>query len=167
MSMSRPLIGLMVTASLLSLATTGGVHAPILVWNASASAPVGLYRVLHRAPRQNDLVLVQTPQNVAGLAAARGYVPLHVPLVKRVAAMSGDRVCTQGDAVVVGRSPAALRVAFDREGRPLPYWEDCRSLHAGELFLLMRDAPYSFDSRYFGPVPASSVIGVLRPIWTR
>ncbi len=161
------LIGLAATAGLLSLAAAAPLHAPQLVWNASASAPIGLYRVLDRPPRLNDLVLVRTPKSVAVLAAARGYLPMGVPLVKRVAAMAGDHVCTRGDAVIIDRAATALRVAFDRQGRALPYWEDCRSLRAGELFLLMRDAPYSFDSRYFGPVPSSSIIGVLRPLWTR
>ncbi len=166
MSMSRLRIGLGGAVGLLLLAAADRVHAPVLVWNATASAPIGLYRVLHRTPRRNDLVLVPTPQSVTALAAARGYVPLHVPLVKRIAAMRGDRVCTQGDAVVVGRTVVALRVAFDHQARPLPYWEDCRSLRADEVFLLMRDAPYSFDSRYFGPVQTSTVIGVLEAIWT-
>ncbi|MGB8275918.1 MAG: S26 family signal peptidase, partial [Alphaproteobacteria bacterium] len=34
--------------------------APWLVWNASASAPIGLYRVLPGKPIRGDLVLVRT-----------------------------------------------------------------------------------------------------------
>src|SRR5690606_15118701 len=59
---------------------------PLLVWNASASAPIGLYRVMGGPARKGDLVLVRTPIAVARLAAKRGYIPLHVPLVKRIAA---------------------------------------------------------------------------------
>ena len=62
--------------------------APLLLWNASASAPVGLYRVMSGAPIQRgDMVLVRTPDSVRDLAAERGYLPLNVPLVKRVAAL--------------------------------------------------------------------------------
>ena len=152
----------------LALLSVGNPQHPLLVWNATASAPIGLYRVLAaQAVRHGDLVLAETPPTVARLAAERGYVPLHVPLVKRVAAMAGDRVCMQGDAVVIDHTVVALRVAQDNLGRPLPYWQGCRVLRRHDLFLLMRAAPHSFDSRYFGPVPTSSILGVLEPIWTR
>jgi conjugative transfer signal peptidase TraF len=164
--MSRRALGVVAGLGLLLLGASVP-RTPLLVWNASASAPVGFYRVLDRPPRLADFVLVDTPKVVATLAAARGYLPLHVPLVKRVAALSGDFVCTRGDAVVVDGSIVALRVAFDHQGRQLPYWEGCRTLRRGELFLLMRDAPHSFDSRYFGPVRAASVIATLEPLWTR
>ena len=61
------------------------------------------------------------------------------------------------------REAAVLRA--DRLGRPLPSWRQCRRLRPGELFLLSRTNPASFDSRYFGPVSASAVIGVARPVW--
>jgi type IV secretory pathway protease TraF len=48
----------------------------------------------------------------------------------------------------------------------LPHWDGCRTLQADELFLLMAAVPDSFDSRYFGPVSLSAVIGRLVPLWT-
>ncbi|MBI3531959.1 MAG: S26 family signal peptidase, partial [Burkholderiales bacterium] len=39
-------------------------------------------------------------------------------------------------------------------------------LHDGELFLLSATNPASFDSRYFGPIAASAVIGSAQPLWT-
>ncbi|MGV2480562.1 UNVERIFIED_CONTAM: S26 family signal peptidase, partial [Salmonella enterica subsp. enterica serovar Weltevreden] len=47
----------------------------------------------------------------------------------------------------------------------LPSWQQCRRLESGELFLLSVTNPASFDSRYFGPVSASAVIGVAHPVW--
>jgi len=73
--------------------------APWLVWNASASAPIGLYRVLPGNAVRGDLVLVRTPNSVRQLAAERGYLPQNVPLVKRVAALDGDVICAAGDAI--------------------------------------------------------------------
>ena len=53
----------------------------------------------------------------------------------------------------------------DRLGRELPSLQLCRRLEPGELFLLSVTNPASFDSRYFGPVSASTVIGVAHPVW--
>ncbi len=141
--------------------------APLLLWNASASAPIGLYRVIAASPiRRGDLVLVRAPDNVRDLAAARGYLPLSVPLVKRIAALAGDVVCILDDEVIVDGETVARRLNRDHSGRPLPRWDGCRTLHFDEVFLLMAAVPDSFDSRYFGPVPLSAMIGRLVPLWT-
>lgn len=142
--------------------------APRLVYNASASAPVGLYFVRPAATiSRGDLLLVSTPESVRDLAAERGYLPLSVPLVKRVAALPGDWVCTFGHTVYIEGHASARQLVADRQGRPLPLWNGCRLLNAGEIFLLMADVPDSFDSRYFGPALSSAVIGRLVPIWLR
>ncbi|SDF06411.1 S26 family signal peptidase [Rhodospira trueperi] len=139
---------------------------PWLVWNASASAPVGLYRVVARPAERGPLVLVNPPADVDALAAERGYLPAGLPLIKRVAAVAGDHVCAVGSAVVLHTETVIRRLEADAAGRPLPHWSGCRRLTDGEIFLLMADAPDSFDSRYFGPVPLASVMGRLVPLWT-
>ncbi|NGO54523.1 S26 family signal peptidase [Allomesorhizobium camelthorni] len=140
--------------------------SPWLVWNASASAPVGLYRVGFAAPARGDLVLVRPPEAVAELAEKRGYLPPNVPLVKRLAALSGEHVCAFNEAIIIGGEIVARRLETDAQGRPLPWWNGCRRLGRDEVFLLGGEATGSFDSRYFGPVPLASVIGRLVPLWT-
>jgi conjugative transfer signal peptidase TraF len=140
--------------------------SPWLVWNASASAPVGLYRVTSEAPARGDLVLVRAPDAIVGLAAERGYLPRSVPLVKRLAALPGEHVCAFNEAIIIGGEIAARRLATDRQGRALPWWNECRTLSADEFFLLNGEVPRSFDSRYFGPVPTKNIIGRLVPLWT-
>ena len=145
-----------------------GRPAPLLFYNASASAPIGLYRVLPADPiRRGDLVLARTPPSARRLAAERGYLPETVPLVKRVAAMAGDAVCVRDHAVSIDGRHVADQLAADAEGRPLPAWAGCRALEPDEIFLLMAEVPDSFDGRYFGPVPASAIIGKLVPLWLR
>lgn len=141
--------------------------APLIVWNSSASAPLGLYvlqaaKVLHR----NDFVLAWPPKWAADLAARRGYLPLGVPLVKRIAALSGDRVCEMGQATSINGRVMAHSLATDHDGRILPHWQGCLRLKSGDVFLLMAHVPDSFDSRYFGPIRRIAVIGTLRPLWT-
>lgn len=139
--------------------------APWLVWNASPSVPIGLYRVLPGKPVRGDLVLANTPESVRKLAAKRGYLPLNVPLVKRVAAARGEIVCAIDDVISVNGRVVAERRARDRLGRPLPSWSGCHLLNGGEAFLLMEGRSDSFDSRYFGPIPTAAIIGRLAPLW--
>jgi conjugative transfer signal peptidase TraF len=140
--------------------------APWLVWNASASAPIGLYRVLPGKPIRGDLVLVHTPDSVRQLAAERGYLPATVPLVKRIAALDGDVICAAADVISVNGRVVAERLARDRLGRPLPAWTGCQTLETNDVFLLMEDVASSFDGRYFGPVRQAAIIGRLAPLWT-
>ena len=138
---------------------------PYLVWNASASVAAGLYRVVSGAPERGDFVLVRIPKSIESLAAMRGYLPAGIPLIKRVAAVAGDDVRAFDGAIIVNGQIAVRQRKADRAGRSLPRWNECRELVQGEFFLL-GDAPDSFDSRYFGPVASTRVIGRLAPLWT-
>lgn len=141
---------------------------PRLVWNATPSAPVGLYRVEpHALPRGDELVLVMPPPPLARLFAARGYLPEHMPLLKRIAAQPGQRLCRFDDRVTVDGHIVAVALAHDRHGRPLPVWHGCRTLRSDELFVLSPGVRDALDSRYFGPLPRAALIGVATPLWLR
>ena len=141
---------------------------PRLVWNASASAPIGLYAVRSGASVwRGAIVIVRIPSGVRSLAASRRYVPANVPLVKHVGAVAGDVVCAIGQTITVDGKAVANRRPADRFGRPMAWWSGCRSLRWGEVFLLTADVPSSFDGRYFGVTPSADIIGIARPIWTR
>ncbi|RTM09962.1 MAG: S26 family signal peptidase [Hyphomicrobiales bacterium] len=150
----------------LILITAFAKPVPLLVWNASASAPVGLYRLGRGAARTGDFVLVRMPKMIGQLADQRGYLPRGVPLVKRVAALPGEHVCAFNDAIIIGGKIAARRLKTDSKGRRLPWWNECRPLASDKVFLINGAAPDSFDSRYFGPVPAENIVGRLVPLWT-
>jgi len=141
---------------------------PRLVWNASASAPLGLYRVAPGSPlHRGDMAIVRTPIAVRTLAAERRYIPANVPLVKRVVAVAGDRVCAAGTMILVDGRAVATRRAADSLGRPLPWWTGCQTLRGDSVFLLMAGSPDSFDGRHFGPSAAGDVIGKATPLWLR
>ncbi|BBE35271.1 S26 family signal peptidase [Sphingosinicella microcystinivorans] len=140
--------------------------APRLIWNASASAPIGLYAVAPDAPpNAGDMVIAWVPESARRLAATRRYIPMNVPLVKRVAAVPGDTVCAIGDAVFIDGRRVAVRRAADRMGRAMPWWTGCRTLRGGDYFLLMDAAPASFDGRYFGITDRRDIIGTARLLW--
>ncbi len=141
---------------------------PRVIWNASASAPLGLYRIQpERDPRSGVLVAVAPPAPLARWMAERGYLGENVPLLKHVAAKAGQRICRIGGVVSVDTRPVAVALMRDRLGRPLPVWQGCRTLATGELLLLNQDHADSLDGRYFGPLPVSTVLGRAIPILTR
>jgi type IV secretory pathway protease TraF len=75
-------------------------------------------------------------------------------------------VCIEKHIVRIDGMAVAGVHATDGRGRRLLAWQQCRRLHDGELFLLSASNPASFDSRYFGPVAVSAVIGSAQPLWT-
>lgn len=141
--------------------------APRWLWNASGSAPVGLYRIEPTAQlRRGDLIAIRPPTAVGAFLDKRKYLPAGLPLLKRVAALPGARVCRSGVFVTVDGVGVARALPRDRAGRPLPIWHGCRVVGAGEIFLI-NAAPLSLDSRYFGPLPTIGLIGIAHPLATR
>ncbi|MDW2982434.1 S26 family signal peptidase [Rhodanobacter sp. KK11] len=147
-----------------------------LVYNPSDSVAVGWYRIdplarhagsLSPAMHVGSIVLVPLPATAAALAARRGYLPLRIPLLKSIAAVAPQQVCITEGIVRIDGVPMAAVLRTDRLGRPLHAWPHCRRLRVGELFLLSTTNPASFDSRYFGPVRADTVLGVAHPVWLK
>jgi conjugative transfer signal peptidase TraF len=141
-------------------------HHPALLWNATASAPLGFYRLTPLgAPRVGEKVALRPRGALAAWIVARGYAPADVPLLKQVAAVGGQTVCREGDRVTVDGRLAARALAADRRGAPLPAWRACVALGAGEVFLL-NPPPDSLDGRYFGPSRVADLVGRAEPLWT-
>ena len=139
----------------------------LLIWNASASVPIGLYAIEQPTGlRVADLVVVRPPEPLAEFLADRTYLPRGVPLLKHVSALSGQSVCRKGLAVTIDGAAIGDARERDSRGRPLPSWQGCRVVSADEVFLMNPRSADSFDGRYFGPLPASSIIGRAIPVWT-
>ena len=158
--------GLSSAAVLLILAPSVTQPRPELLWNATASTPVGLYRlqaanVLH----DGDLVAALPPAPIASFLARGGFLPRGVPLLKHVAALTGETVCRVDDTVTIDGIAAGIALNRDHLGRQLPRWSGCRRLRPGEIFLMNASVADSLDGRYFGPLPVTSIIGRATPLW--
>lgn len=100
-----------------------------------------------RTPKRGDLVSFLAP-------ATHGIV-----FLKRVVAVGGDTVAMRDGRLYVNGAPVVESYAprAEREPNVAP-----RRLSPGELFVLGDNRDLSDDSRDFGPVPVSAVIG--RPV---
>ena len=150
-----------------AVALSGPSAHPSLIWNASASVPVGLYRVQpDPRPHDDDIVVVRPPEDLVWFLAEGGYLPRGVPLLKHVAALGGQRVCRIGAAVSVDGAPIGDALERDHRGRPLPVWQGCVVLTDAQVFLMNPDRADSLDGRYFGPLDRSTIVGHAEPVWT-
>ncbi|WP_027146315.1 S26 family signal peptidase [Mesorhizobium sp. WSM3626] len=167
MSARGKIIGGMLGGAALTVAPALSGHPPWLIWNASASAPIGLYRIEQGGtPKVGDLAVVMPSKALAGFLAERRYLPRGVPLLKHVLALGGQMVCRRGEAIIAHGKIYGTALGHDSRGRPLPAWRGCHVLADSEVFLMNWDVADSFDSRYFGPLPITSIVGPAVPIWT-
>ncbi|KGJ19685.1 conjugative transfer signal peptidase TraF [Amaricoccus macauensis] len=160
---------LAVTAlAVIGIAAASAVDWPLrLIWNATASAPIGFYTVEPAdALDVPELVAVMPPEPLAAFMAERGYIAGGIPLLKRVVGLSGQRVCRNGSTVTVDGIEMGEALERDSLGRDLPIWQGCRVIGDDQLFLMNWEVRDSLDGRYFGPIPAASVIGRAVPLWT-
>lgn len=155
-------ISLAATTSLAAAATQE--FAPKFVWNASASAPIGLYLVLRTTIAVGDYVVVSPNPTIANLIDERRYVPPDIPFLKRVAALTGNEVCRKGAVIFIDGVRVAEALALDSRDRLLPNWQGCVVLRRDEVFLL-NDELRSLDGRYFGATNNRFVIGKAKPVW--
>ncbi len=141
-----------------------------VVYNPSDSVPRGWYRIGRMESAASlhvgRIVLARLPADAAAFAAQRGYLPAGVPILKRIGALAPQSVCVRNQLVQIDGTVVVSVRTQDGAFRPLQAWTQCRALAGGELFLLGDTNPASFDSRYFGPISASAVLGVARPLWT-
>ena len=155
--------------------------AAVVTWfaglrvNLSASMPIGFYRVSRGRPVKGAMVLACLPAGVAVFARSRGYVPngrcpgATAPIGKVVLAMVGDSVEVTAEGLLVNGRPLknTKPLAVDAAGRPLRRFPDGTYI-AGpdEVWLYSPYSKRSFDSRYFGPLPVSSIRNRVLPLWT-
>lgn len=159
------LIGMALGVLALAISVLGGPH-PLLAYNPTPSAPPGFYIVSHPHDlRVGDMVIVAVPPAYQHLVVERQYLGVGVPLLKRIVALDGDLVCEEEGTVSVDGRRLVQALVADGAGRPMPIWQGCRPLVAGEFFALMDRSPYSLDSRYFGPLPTTLILGKARALW--
>ena len=141
--------------------------------NLSPSLPLGLYRTT----MEISAPLVEfCPQEPYGtFATGRGYRTTGNcpdganPLMKPAVAGSGDIVdlSARGIAVNAKLLPNTAPKTKDSQGRPMTPWPfGTYRVAPGVVWVASSYNPWSFDSRYFGPIPVRIIRGRLKPLLT-
>jgi conjugative transfer signal peptidase TraF len=162
-------------AALVAILAIGTAIAGGYRINVTPSEPLGLWRIvpLYRPAAVNDLVFICPPETAAMRAArARGYLRSGscpgggvAPLIKTVIAVAGQHVEIGVSVSVDGRGVSSSSLALrDGKGRPLTPFPS-GILPPGYVFLHSA-FPGSYDSRYFGPVPISGILGLAQEVFT-
>ncbi len=130
-----------------------------LIWNRTASAPIGLYWVTD-GPITYDRWAVLSPKSDASeWAETHGFVGEDWPLLKAIAGLPGDKICREDETILINDEVRALALEQDDLQRDLPVWSGCSVLAQDEIFLLNAH-PKSLDGRYFGVTTIEDVDGV-------
>ncbi len=168
---ARPIVVVGTLLVLLAVLSGVGFIAGLRV-NLTPSYPLGLWRIvpLARDVTVGDRIFICPPPNPAfELARERGYLGHGLcpgwlsPLIKTVVAISGQHVVVDGDITIDGARLAHSSVRpTDGQGRALTPAAD-GTVPTGQLFLFSEFAG-SYDSRYFGPIPAVGVLGLAHPL---
>ena len=134
-----------------------------LVYNGSASAPIGFYWIDQVPVSRGDAVLIRLPEHVRDLVVSRQYLPPNVPLIKRVMGIKGDKICRRGQEILINNVTVVIALNVDDQGQKLPIWSGCTTLGL-DSFFLFQSHPKSFDGRYFGPINRALIIGRARKL---
>ncbi|WP_445292611.1 conjugative transfer signal peptidase TraF [Ciceribacter sp. T2.26MG-112.2] len=170
---SNAVVLLLVAASMVGCSVAAAIIGGYRI-NLTPSEPLGLWRIvaLDRPALAGDLVFICPPQTpIMREARERGYLrfgtcPSGVaPLIKTVVAVAGQHFEIGAGVTIDGRPvPFSDLVERDGKGRPMaPYSGGIVPEKSVFLYSPFRG---SYDSRYFGPLPASGILGLAQPVLT-
>src|SRR5215475_4021659 len=158
MFLHRPLVACLLGLVLVPLSVLAAATSYVRL-NISPSLPYGFYRMRSVASplTRGTLVIVHVP----------GWSARTVPFLKPVAAVAGERVCRVGPALVIhGEDYGPVYDAWRGEPLPSAVAPDCCAMvPLGHVFLAS-SAPYSLDSRYYGPMAMAQIAATATPLWT-
>ncbi len=160
--MIRAFFVLSLSAAALCLLSLASIERdPKVLYNPSPSAPIGWYEIKQSDEYVvGDLVAAWLPKHAEALAHKRGYLPEKTPVIKTIVAVPGDQYCFKNEALKIAGQPDRPLLTTDSQGRALPAKADgCRRLKSGKVLIVSDRIESSFDSRYFGEVEVSAILG--------
>lgn len=144
-----------------------------LTINLTESIKVGLYAKSFGEVHRGDFVALCLPIQDQQLGLERHYLmpgtKCHgsVPLLKQVIAVPGDHVQLTMDFVAVnGKYYPYVTENKDHLGRELNHYPRGDYAQTQGYWLMGNVSPHSWDSRYWGPLPAKQILYKITPLIT-
>jgi conjugative transfer signal peptidase TraF len=171
----RALVATAIIIAGAALLVATGLFLRLRIILTDSAAPAGIYRLNAVPVRRGALAAACLPAAIARTGLARGYLakgdcPAGAePVAKVIGALPGDELQIEPGFVAVNgvKFPHSQTALRDSAGRALAHvLSGARRVGAGEVWLFGFNNRRSWDGRYFGPVPAMNVRGVLRPVVT-
>ena len=141
------------------------------------SIPVGWW---HLDPRpavvwRGMTIVACLPTSIQKFGLTRGYLPRGncsdggMAIAKVVVALPGDTIDLAGATMRVNRRkllPCGARTKSDAAGRAMQSLRDGRYvLGSDDVWLCGSSGATAWDSRYYGPIASSLILGTIRPVW--
>lgn len=147
--------------------------------NLTSSMPLGLWRVAappERPLRGMIVILCIDDSAITAMALQRRYIEPGScptggePMLKPVAAVTGDIVDVAASGITINGEllPNTAHLAHDPAGRDLPAQPSGpHEVPINSVWTLSGQTPFSFDSRYYGPVSIHNIVGIAKPflVW--
>jgi conjugative transfer signal peptidase TraF len=132
------------------------------LWRISPSVgPLPRHSIVSFCPPETEFFRKAFDQGTIGRGHCAGGWE---PMLKPVAAVTGDRVEVNNTGMMINGEtvPATVRQLAHGEAIPVGVY----TVNDDEIWLIANRHPLSFDSRYFGPIPLAQVEGVAKPLLT-
>lgn len=164
--MRNQLFGAAIIAICGTLSLSMMSEAPLFLYPITPSLPPGLYVRTFGPPEVGMIAAFRVPEAAKRYKASIGEdVHDDFLFMKPIIAGPGDYVCQPPERFDVIRGKMArIVIPNDTNRRQPPLWPICRLLTNDEFFMMSLHLPNSFDSRYFGPIRRSQILGSYRSL---
>ncbi|HRJ02687.1 MAG TPA: S26 family signal peptidase [Hyphomonas sp.] len=133
----------------------------LVLYNPSSSLEPGFYVRADANAERGTVVTISVRAVDLDYVEAGRVKAAGDRFLKRIAAVGGDRVCSENGQILINDVHVATASRLDSAGVALPQWSGCATLGNGEVFLL-GDDEMSFDGRYWGVTSAANIEGTWR-----
>ncbi len=163
-------------AAVAALAATIPFHIAGYRVNETESLPRGVWQLTTPTFARGEIVSFCPDSRLPAIrdAIARDYLRSGAcasgiePMFKKIVGLPGDMVELSAAGVRINGSeplPNTAPLAADGNGKPLRQQPAKQVVGATSLFVVSDYSPWSYDSRYFGPIDRASVLGAAKPVW--
>ena len=137
-------------------------------YQQSKSMPEGIYFIYPTSRYLDGQNILFWPNKASEKhMIKRGYIRQKTPLLKQIVGINGDKVCIKDHKLYIDGAVLGPVYQEDRKGRPLEQLQICRNLNVNEFFVMGVSSPKSYDSRYYGMITKSQIIGKAKLLWSR